>query len=99
MPAAHAAAPFATRPNILILMTDQERPPMYWPDGWAEANLPARNRLLAHGLEFRHMFCNTAMCSPSRSTLFRVGSSAPGWAVEGLMPMQTSGRLPGRPST
>ena len=70
MPAAHAATPFATRPNILILMTDQERPPMYWPDGWAEANLPARNRLLAHGLEFRHMFCNTAMCSPSRSTLF-----------------------------
>lgn len=70
VPAAHAATPFAQRPNILILMTDQERPPMYWPDGWAEANLPARNRLLAHGLEFRHMFCNTAMCSPSRSTLF-----------------------------
>ena len=33
VPAAHAATPFATRPNILILMTDQERPPMYWPDG------------------------------------------------------------------
>ncbi len=65
---AGTAAP--TRPNILILMTDQERPPMYWPDGWAEANLPTRNRLLAHGLEFQNMFCNTAMCSPSRTTLF-----------------------------
>lgn len=60
----------ATRPNILILMTDQERPPMYWPDGWAEANLPTRNRLLAHGLEFKQAFCSTAMCSPSRTTLF-----------------------------
>ena len=34
-----------------------------------------------------------------RSTLFRVGSSAPGWAVLGLMPMHTSGRRPTRPST
>ena len=43
---------------------------MYWPDGWAAANLPARNRLLAHGLCFRHAFCTAAMCSPSRATLF-----------------------------
>ncbi|MBK8049954.1 MAG: sulfatase-like hydrolase/transferase [Anaerolineales bacterium] len=68
--AAHAADPAAARPNILILMSDQERPPMYWPDGWAETHLPARNRLLAHGVQFRHMFCSTAMCSPSRATTF-----------------------------
>ena len=34
----------------------------------------------------------------SRSTLFKVGSSAPGWAVLGLMPMHTSGCLPTRPA-
>lgn len=65
-----AATPLPTRPNILLLITDQERQPMHWPDGWAEDNLPARNRLLAHGLSFRHAFCNSSMCSPSRATLF-----------------------------
>ena len=25
---------------------------MHWPAGWAEANLPARSRLLEHGLQF-----------------------------------------------
>ncbi len=32
-----------------------------------------------------------------RSTLFKVGSSAPGWAVLGLMPMHTSGLVPHPP--
>lgn len=58
------------KPNILMIITDQERNPMYWPEGWAEANLPNRNRLLQNGLSFNKAFCNTAMCSPSRTTLF-----------------------------
>ncbi len=58
------------RPNIILIITDQERYPMHWPDGWVEANLPARQRLLQHGLSFRRHFCSTTMCSPSRSTLF-----------------------------
>lgn len=72
------------RPNILILMTDQERPPMYWPEGWAEANLPARNRLLAHGVQFRNMFCSSAMCSPSRATMF-TGLYPPQHGVTGTL--------------
>ncbi len=28
-------------PNIIVLMTDQERHHMHWPAGWAEKNLPA----------------------------------------------------------
>jgi choline-sulfatase len=56
------------KPNLLIIMTDQEREVMHWPDGWAEANLPARNRLLKHGLRFTRAQCNTAACSPSRAT-------------------------------
>jgi len=58
------------QPNIILIVTDQERYPQHWPAGWAEANLPAHNRLVANGLTFSRHFCSTAMCSPSRSTLF-----------------------------
>lgn len=57
------------KPNILLIVTDQEREVMHWPDGWAEANLPARSRLLAHGLRFTRARCNSSACSPSRATL------------------------------
>ena len=57
-------------PNLLLIVTDQEREVMHWPEGWAEANLPARTRLLGHGLQFTRAQCNTAACSPSRATFF-----------------------------
>ena len=59
---------FSRKPNVLIIVTDQEREAMHWPDGWAEANLPARRRLMAHGLHFTRAQCNTAACSSSRAT-------------------------------
>ncbi len=43
---------------------------MYWPQGWADQNLPNRKRIADHGLTFDQAVCNTAMCSPSRSTFF-----------------------------
>ncbi len=58
------------RPNLVFLITDQERYPQHWPEGWAEANLPNRKRLADSGLTFTRCFCNAAMCSPSRATLF-----------------------------
>ncbi len=64
--------PFADlrkKPNILMIVTDQEREVMHWPAGWAEANLPARSRLLEHGLQFTRAHCNAIACSPSRATL------------------------------
>ena len=33
-------ADLSRKPNILIIITDQEREVMHWPEGWAEANLP-----------------------------------------------------------
>ena len=57
------------KPNIVLIITDQEREVMHWPDGWAEANLPARSRLMKHGLRFANAYCNSATCSPSRATL------------------------------
>src|SRR6186997_3393458 len=63
-----SAGDFRRQPNILVIITDQERETMHWPEGWAEANLPARTRLLANGLRFRRAQCNTAACSSSRAT-------------------------------
>jgi choline-sulfatase len=58
------------KPNILLIITDQEREAMHWPEGWAEANLPARSRLLERGLQFTNAQCNASACSASRATLF-----------------------------
>ena len=70
-PAQAKAAALPARPNLLILISDQERYPRNWPDGWAEANLnKARARLLANGLDFSRAFCSASMCSPSRGSLF-----------------------------
>lgn len=78
LPSTAAASPPARRldrsalhrPNLLILITDQERFPQHWPDGWAKENLPGRRRLARHGLTFTRAFCAASMCSPSRATLF-----------------------------
>jgi arylsulfatase A-like enzyme len=66
---ARKGGPLGSRPNIVLLITDQERHPQWWPDGWAAANLPNRQRLLDHGLIFERGFCSAAMCTPSRATL------------------------------
>ncbi len=61
---------FPERPNILILLTDQQRFPRHWPKGWSAANLPHWNRMTQNGITFTRAYCNSAMCSPSRATLF-----------------------------
>jgi choline-sulfatase len=58
------------RPNLLIIITDQERFPQHWPEGWADKNLPNRKRLADHGLTSTQAFTASAMCTPSRATLF-----------------------------
>jgi arylsulfatase A-like enzyme len=58
-------------PNVLLLITDQQRQVRHWPDepGWVDALMPSCAELARTGLTFTNGFCNTAMCSPSRSTL------------------------------
>jgi choline-sulfatase len=63
--------------NLVLIITDQERAPMHWPEGYAETRMPSRARLMRHGVSFSQATCNTAMCSPSRATFFT-----------GLMPAQ-----------
>jgi arylsulfatase A-like enzyme len=59
-------------PNFLVLITDQQRAPRHWPDdpGWLRELMPNDAELASTGLSFRNAFCSTAMCSPSRASLF-----------------------------
>ncbi|WPV66354.1 transposase [Chitinophaga sp. LS1] len=41
-----------------------------FPPGWEETNLPTLTFLKRNGFSFDRAFCNTCMCSPSRTTLF-----------------------------
>jgi len=56
------------KPNIVFIITDQERSLQHWPKDFVE-NLPAMMRLRANGLSFSQAFTNACMCSPSRATL------------------------------
>lgn len=62
------------RPNVLFLMTDEERyPPPYETEALAEfrrTKLPARQRLREEGLELHRHYAASAACLPSRSSLF-----------------------------
>lgn len=59
-------------PNLLVLITDQQRLPRHWPDepGWLRELMPNDAELARTGLTFRNAFVATCMCSPSRATLF-----------------------------
>jgi len=56
-----------SRPNILLVVSDQERQRSWLPEG---TTLPWRDRLRAEGLEFTNYFTHSSPCSPSRASLF-----------------------------
>jgi arylsulfatase A-like enzyme len=64
----------ASRPNVLFIMTDEERyPPPYEQDALAEfrrTQLPARERLRAQSRELHRHYAGATACTPSRTTLF-----------------------------
>ena len=60
-------APSPKRPNILLVLSDQERQRSWLPAG---TSLPWRDRLRAEGLEFTDYFTHSSPCSPSRASLF-----------------------------
>jgi len=57
------------KPNLLFIITDQDRGIMHFPPGWEVQHLTAMPRLRANGLTFSQAFCSTCMCSASRGTL------------------------------
>jgi arylsulfatase A-like enzyme len=62
---AGAAGP--DRPNILFIVSDQERQRGWLPP---DVELPNRQRLIDSGLEFTNYFTHSSPCSPSRATIF-----------------------------
>lgn len=64
------------RPNILIIMTDQERYHTHWPAGWVESNLEAYRKLRRHGLTFHRAYTSASECAPSRAAML-TGQFAP----------------------
>jgi arylsulfatase A-like enzyme len=56
-----------SHPNILLVVSDQERQRSWLPP---EVSLPWRDRLRSEGLEFSRYFTHSSPCSPSRASLF-----------------------------
>lgn len=70
-PALAATGGLPAKPNILVLLSDQERNPRHWPADWADTHLDkGRKRLKQNGIDFSRAYCNASMCSPSRGCLF-----------------------------
>jgi arylsulfatase A-like enzyme len=63
-------APAPRRPNIVLLITDQQRTPMHWPrePGWLRQLMPNEAELRRTAVSFEQACTATAMCSPSRAT-------------------------------
>ncbi|CAB4345440.1 unannotated protein [freshwater metagenome] len=57
-------------PNLILLITDQQRAVQHWPDDqqWLDELTPNDAALRATGVDFTRAFTATAMCSPSRAS-------------------------------
>ena len=57
------------RPNILVLMTDQQRYDSLGCYGFAPAHTPNLDRLAADGVLFERCYVNNPLCNPSRASM------------------------------
>lgn len=68
LPALALAAP-AKRPNILFILTDDQRWDALSLAGHRHLRTPHIDRLGREGVHFRNAFCTTSLCSPSRASI------------------------------
>jgi arylsulfatase A-like enzyme len=59
------------KPNLILLVTDQQRAPQHWPadPAWLDALMPNDAELRRTGMSFEQAFIPSAMCSPCRASL------------------------------
>jgi N-acetylglucosamine-6-sulfatase len=57
------------RPNVLFILTDDQRYDALSCMGHAHLKTPHIDRLAAEGLLFKNHFCTTSLCSPSRASI------------------------------
>lgn len=70
-------------PNILLVMTDQQRFDSLGCYGLDAASTPALDGLAASGALFRNAYCNSPVCTPSRASIL-TGAEVPGHGVRRL---------------
>jgi arylsulfatase A-like enzyme len=63
-------APGVAKPNLVLLVTDQQRAPQHWArdQAWLDELMPNDAELRRTGISFTRAFTATAMCSPSRAS-------------------------------
>src|SRR5690606_24518048 len=66
----HAQSKQVDRPNILIIMTDQQTAEAMSCAGNTDLHTPAMDFLAAHGTRFTEAYCAQPLCTPSRSSIF-----------------------------
>lgn len=59
----------AQRPNVLVVLTDDQRADAIGLGGSKYLKTPNIDRLGKEGVYFRNMFCTTSLCSPSRASI------------------------------
>ena len=65
--AAQLALP--TKPNILVILTDDQGRGDYSAFGTKDIRTPNMDRLFKEGMTFNNFFANSCVCSPSRAAL------------------------------
>ncbi len=58
------------RPNILLIMTDQQRTDTLGCYGASHMKTPVIDQLAADGVRFDRSYCSSSVCTPSRASLF-----------------------------
>lgn len=59
----------AQRPNVLVILTDDQRADAIGLGGSKHLKTPHIDRLGQEGIHFRNFFCTTSLCSPSRASI------------------------------
>ena len=66
----------ASKPNILLLITDQQTVGALSCAGNPHVKTPNLDRLAARGLRFEKSYCTFPLCCPSRAALLHVANAA-----------------------
>ena len=67
---AQAQKASASKPNIIIIMTDQQTADAMSNAGNKDLHTPAMDKLAANGTRFTRAYCAQPLCTPSRSAIF-----------------------------
>src|SRR5690606_37474562 len=59
----------AERPNVIVILTDDQRADCLSIAGHEHLKTPNIDRLAKEGVYFKNAFCTTSLCSPSRASI------------------------------